>query len=552
MTRRQQLAQKNAKKAKRSTPRKKATVKPRNKAIALSAHDAAAVNRTTADWTRRAYSADGAIVPDASLMLARIRDAVRNNWAARSIVDGYRRHVIGSGITCRSAARDPVTMDSLEEWNVQADRLWDSWCNDRTVCDIEHKKTFHGIQNLICDEVVTAGEAFIRPVVVRRMDNVSLAIQVLEAEQLDVTKNRPTSSAGNEIVGGIERDRFGAAVAYWFFDESHPYDGRQSPSVRIPAEQIIHLFVQLRPRQTRGLSFLAPVVSKLFNTQLYDDFQILRARMEACFGAAITKNSASETVKLNTLGSTTGAATTDSAGNERLIWEPGMVWPLADGEDVKFFDPKSPGSLYESFMRFQLMQIAAGAGLDLPTVLRDFSGGTFSSQREGHLERDKATDAMQELFIDVALSPIRQLWTRIAVDSGMLEPPPGWNDPAMNVVSMAVDWQPPPKPWVDPANEAAALEKMLALRLTTCRKICNTQGEDWREVFRQGAEEEALKEELFGVSEKIVQPAPEDTDDEPEDDDTDDYSGDSAGDDAGKQPADRQRSRRNPRGGGTE
>jgi capsid protein len=104
--------------------------------------------------TRRSF-------PELRDINARARASVRNDWAARSIVGGYRRHVVGTGITCRSDARDPATGEFLHDFNRALDEAWCAWADNPARCDIEGRKTLVEIQGMMIDEWVTVGESFL-------------------------------------------------------------------------------------------------------------------------------------------------------------------------------------------------------------------------------------------------------------------------------------------------------------------------------------------------------------------------------------------------------
>jgi lambda family phage portal protein len=407
--------------------------------VGRTAHDAAKKTREVADWYTDAYSADAAIIPELRDINARARASVRNDWAARSIVDGYRRHVVGTGITCRSDARDPATGEFLHDFNRALDEAWCAWADNPARCDIEGRKTLVEIQGMMIDEWVTVGESFL----VEHWTQGGLLLQVLEPEQLDSTfsENRET---GNSIRGGVEIDTFGRAVAYWFHSGDHPLETYDPKPVRIPADRVRHLFRQERPRQTRGLSRLAPVLTKLRNLDAYQRYQIIRAKVEACIGLLITRNvvdpNTDEFVGVNVPA---GDDAADGNNNPFYNLEPGMVERLEPGESIEAFDPKAPGTTYEPFVNHHLHQIAAGVGLDYPTVARDFTNGSFSAQREGHLERDKETDLLQKLMIDTVLQPMRRGFVLWAVQSGRVQAPPSFYRPETHESFQAADWQPP-------------------------------------------------------------------------------------------------------------
>lgn len=48
-------------------------------------------------------------------------------------------------------------------------------------------------------------------------------------------------------------------IAYWVFPE-HPASAAHTASVRIPAEQVLHVLKPLAPGQLRGASWLAPII----------------------------------------------------------------------------------------------------------------------------------------------------------------------------------------------------------------------------------------------------------------------------------------------------
>ena len=460
----------------------------------LSTYAAADKKRTSADWTSKTLSADQAGIGDAVTMTNRARTAARDHWAADSIGRAYRRHVVGIGITPRAAARDPDTGKELTEFNQAADRLWYAWARRPAWCDVEGRKSLTEIQGLIVEELVNAGEAFVLPVYARAGDHVGLAVQLIEPEQLDLSKTRDAAT-GNEIRGGVEITPQGRPVAYHVYTAAHPLEKWSIKSTRISAERIHHVFRQRRVRQTRGVTALASVLVKLRHAQMYDEYMLVRARLEACIGLIVTQDLGIGELDLSLKGPS-GDTGQDANANEEINFEPGMVHRLRPGENVAFQNPTTPGGEYSPFTRAQYGQIAAGVGLDYATVSRDFSQGNYSSQRQGLIETWGETDPIQALLRDTVLTPIRDEFVTLAIVEGRLDAPGFLSDPAWADAYLACDWQPPPKPWIDPARQAAAIKIALEQRLTTRRAELNRLGEDVREVLRQTADEQALADEL--------------------------------------------------------
>ena len=494
----------------------------------LSTYAAAEKRRVERDWRPGNKSADQAIVGDLDTLRARARAAIRDDWAAASIVGGYRRHVVGIGITPRSAARNPVTGESMEEFNAEIDALWKYWGERPEFCDIERKLTMLERQHLWVNELVSVGETFTVLSYVRRPDCVGLVLQAIEVEQLDAMA---TQYEGRAVRNGIEIDEFGAAVAYHVHAAGHPLERYRTNSSRIDAERMIQIFRVDRVRQTHGVTWLSAVLRKLRHAGMYDEYMMIKARIEAAFGAIATQTDspADSTIGLAGLTGETGE---DSVGNLELNLQPGMIPFLPKGADVKFPPPASPNSQYGPFTEEQIKQIAAGAGLDYGTVARCFSKGNFSSQRQGLIEVWAETDPIQRMLINRGLRRIREQFKAHAILEGRVKAPEFFGDPVWRRSYLQEEWQGPPKTWIDPAKGAAAAKIRLASKLATYQGICNELGIDWRDMFRQIAEEEKFAKEL-GIDLSSVasvlpsEPRPERK--QPEESDSDDKKADDDG-----------------------
>ena len=55
----------------------------------------------------------------------------------------------------------------------------------------------------------------------------------------------------------------------------------------IPAESVLHVYKKDRPGQVRGVTWLAPVILKLRDLDEYEDAELVRKKIEACFAAFV-------------------------------------------------------------------------------------------------------------------------------------------------------------------------------------------------------------------------------------------------------------------------
>jgi lambda family phage portal protein len=469
--------------------------------------DAARRDRTSADWPQTAVSADGGIIGDLSLANARSRAAVWNDWAARSGVGVYRRHVVGIGITPRSAARDPESGEEtapFERFNRRIDALYDWWAHRPWLCDYERTKNLCEIDGLAVSDFAQVGEAFCIHSFTPVPNMVGMQIQMFEVEQLDWTLTRNADN-GKEIRGGIEIDRSGVAVAFWLFTDQHPLDGNfwagrgrggTGGSVRISADRVYHVIRQERVRQTHGVGQFAAVLEDVYQLKGYKQAEAVGKRLDACIGLKKRYESwyQGDGTGYPGLGVTqpSGRSTTDARGNAKVRFEPGMIADPGPGMYYESHVSNRPGAQYEQYVSRQTDQIAAGAGVDAAHLTRNFNQGTYTSQRQGALELDREMDPIQtNLIIDQWARPRREAFKLYAVLQGLVEAPGMFDDPWLTMAYLSEDWSGPPKPWVDPRNQAQATQIALEAGLTDLRREKNILGGDWREAIDQRASEQA-------------------------------------------------------------
>ncbi len=277
----------------------------------------------------------------------RSRDLVRNNPYAAKAAHAVVSNLVGTGIMPRARAGDAAVND-------RADRLWARFAE---ACDADGLTDFSGLQALIVRAMVESGECLVR-IRERRIEDglaVPLQLQLLEPDHLDAGKTDELPGGGF-VVQGVEFDALGRRRAYWLYPV-HPgevamFRRAALVSQPVPAASVLHLFDRLRPGQVRGVPWFAPVILKLRDLDDYDDAELVRKKIEACFAAFVTGSDDEETL---------GRASADADCRRVESFEPGMIEYLAPGKDVKFATPSHAGG-HAPYMRVQLHAIAAGVG----------------------------------------------------------------------------------------------------------------------------------------------------------------------------------------------
>lgn len=471
---------------------------------ALATYAAADKGRRNRDWRANNGSADLAIIPDAPTLQARIRQMVRDNWVASSVVRAYVRNIVGKSIEIAPHAKD-LDGQPLTALNRVAQAEYHKWSRSKE-CDVERKQTFAQKQRLAVGERATVGEHMIVwsyqvPLTpsgkLDRSKPVGFKLQSFEPEQFDL---RILSYEGREVRGGVEVDGGGAAVAYHLYLRN-PTDYLYQfglYSKRIDRDRAIHYFKQERVLQTRGVSPIAPVLQDMRDLGSNKDAVMMRTRMEACIGAVIKRPAISGMGSGGLLPTSPGNSSTTSSGMRLTDFTPGMVPELLPGEDISFNTPQSPGNGYEPFTTIGVRGIGAGTGMSFGQVMRQ-ADGNYSSARQDMLEDRKEWEPEQELLVDDVIRPIYEKWFNFAALEGRFDGVEGFStaeylaDPPR---FHSADFIPPAQTWIDPEKEANGFAVMLRNRLITREEIVAARGGRFYQTIQKLAAEKAETDDL--------------------------------------------------------
>jgi lambda family phage portal protein len=453
------------------------------------------ITRRTSNWTTASTSANAEIAPALATLRNRSRDAVRNNPYARRAINKLVSASVGTGIMARPP--DP------------ASKVWKAWCEQ---ADFEGQLDFYGLQTLIARTVFESGECLVRRI--REGSSykgeVPLKLQVLEPDYIDSTRVGPAGN-GNYIIAGIEVDPQGRRVAYWLWDK-HPGEYVTFPmslqSRRYDAAEILHIYEKERPGQLRGVPRLAVSLMKLRDLDEYEEAELVRKKIEACFAAFVRTGDGSRTLA-------NSETTTDDAGvtTRTETLSPGMIEYLKPGEEVTFGTP-SGGSGYGDYTQTQLHAIAVGAGVTFEQLTGDLSQVNYSSMRGGMLEFRELVELFRWIyFLPMGCRPIFNWFVDAAWTAGKVRTNsyPG------------VVWTPPKWEWVDPLKDVQGEKLETISGFKTLSAILRERGEDPDEVFAEYAKERAelkklgLSFDTSAITAKQVDSASTDPAEEPAD-----------------------------------
>lgn len=435
----------------------------------LRSYEAASKSRRMAGW-KTIDPGPPSTGTDLALIRQRARDLARNSPFANSAMGAITSDIVGEGIRARvvhSLSGKPVRVVS---------ERWRKWA-ESTDCDADGRHDLYGLQALVMRTVVESGECLIRRRVRSRSLGLStpLQLQVIEPEYLDASRDGKRTN-GNRVTGGIEVDRRGRRVAYHVRTEHPGSTGvmMADRTVRVPASNVIHLYRVDRPGQLRGVSWLAPVVSRLRLLDDYEDAALERARVAACFSAFIHEPE---------IGMVPPNTTDPEALTERV--EPGLIQHLGPGQDVRFASPPQ-NTDYPDFVRSQLRAISAGLGMPYEVLSGDLSQTSYSSTRAGWLQYHRRIRQWRwHLLIPLFCKGVWDWW----VETESIARGPVTD-------RLRVEWTPPTREMIDPAKEIVALTKRVRAGLVSWAEAVREQGYDPDDVLTEIAQYHDRADEL--------------------------------------------------------
>jgi lambda family phage portal protein len=426
-------------------------------------YEGASKSKRLSRWQTQSTSAIAEISQGLITLRNRSRDLRRNNPYAAKAIQVITSNVVGTGISTQFRGPNAKPIEDM----------WNAWAESKSI-DFDGRNNIYGLQRLIMDAVSESGEVLVRKRISSVL-NFPLQYQILESDFLDTTKTEP-GTAGNYVVQGVEFDPQGRRVAYFLYEE-HPGSYNtgaifSQKSNRVPASDVKHIFRMDRPGQARGVPWLAPIIVRLKDLDDYEDAQLMRQKIAACFTAFIRDITAD-------------LDSDEDCGDDlsdRL--EPGLIEHLPPGKMIEFTKPPEVQN-YKEYTSTVLHSIAAGVGITYEALTGDLSQVNFSSARMGWLEFGRNLKAWREhVLIAHGLDPIAEDFLEIADIMGM-------NIQGVTYIHVA-----PTREMIDPTKEVPATIDAIRAGLTTLSDELMAQGKDPAQFLQQYKADQDLLDKL--------------------------------------------------------
>lgn len=395
----------------------------------------------------------------------------------------------------KRTAEDGTERADLETQR-EIEQGWKAW-GKVGVCTADGRLSWHGVEKLLLRSWGGDGEALLR--LYPGFDNAwGFAVEVLDPDQLDDDFNRLASPGVNEVRMGVEVDEWNRPVAYHVW-RKHPGSRmigalEKRERVRVPADQVIHLYEPWRAGQTRGLPRLTPV---LFDSHLLSGLEEAELTSSRIAAAKMGVLEVDPEYQLDP------QAITGEAGTVEIEVSPGGFTELPAGFKLTAWDPQHPNGSFPDFHKAILRAIASGAHTGYNALANDLEGVNYTSLRQDSLLSRVTYRMMQRWLWEQLHDRVFSVWLRQALMAGQLE-----LEGFRTAPYEAHEWRPRGWEWVDPVKEVQA--EILAIRagLESRTRAVGRRGGDFEEILREIARENELADELGLFLDTSLEDAP--------------------------------------------
>jgi len=408
--------------------------------------------------------------------------------------------VVGTGLALSAQPNRAVlgwTVEQAAEWKAHVQREFSLWA-DSTESDWEQTLTFYEQQAVVLRGTLESGDLF---TLLPNGDRTptqpyALRLQLLEADRCGNPLGQMDTA---QIAGGVRRGSKGASEAFHIYDQ-HPgcwlpgqtgqrFAGTWYERIgRSGRRRILHHFRKLRPEQSRGVPYLAPIVDCIKQISRYTNAEIMAAVITSYLTVMIETPTGTTAPVFD--GSTPGAG---DVGQE-IGLAPGAVVGLQPGEKPHVINPGRPNPNFDPFILAIIKQIGMGLSLPYELLLKQFNS-SYSASKAALLDAWVYFRTVRAWLAQSFCQPVYETWLAEAVALGRVHAPGFFTDPLMRWAYTRAMWPGDSMGSINPKDEVAAYTAAVDARLVTRERAeFELFGTDFNETFdAKQAEHNKLK-----------------------------------------------------------
>jgi lambda family phage portal protein len=394
----------------------------------------------------------------------------QNKPLAHRGVDILVSAIIGTGIIARPEVEGDIALTKLMR------NTFNRWTLN---CDAEGLNDWYSMQPIRTRGLVVAGESLTRYLARGFIPGqVPLELQLFEPDQI------AEHVRADNVINGIEFA--GNKRSKYHLYKSHPdanIGKARLETIQVPADEISHLFLQQRPGQVRGISWLAPAAIRIKELDEAIDAHLVLQKIAACFSPII--EDVGDT-PIDPMASVNGAVIANSDFIPPDMISPGEITYLGKGKKASFAQPPSVSG-FAAFVELIQRDIASAFNVPYADISSDVNKANFSSQRAARLAFARIIEQLQHtLIIPRMIRPDCLAWEKAGKLSGAIPK------------DAKITWKfmPQPLAHIDPQADIQAAILMARAMGLTPKQFVEQQGYEWSEQLKEYADALAELDEL--------------------------------------------------------
>lgn len=452
------------------------------------AYDAGSTQGRGRDLIKYNIGGNSGILRFGNTLIARSRDAYRQNPQAFGAINATVNEILGSGIRSLPATSDKGFNKELrlileEEVfpNLDADGVTD----------------WYGCQRRFKTSQLVGGDV---PVVdvwdYSDGYEVGYRIRGLESEYLPYTDNRMLPN-GSRVVMGVEFNATRRMQALHLL-KNHPHDQAMTDiraagdivPVRVSKDHCMLLYWPTRLGDVRGESALTRSILTFYGTALFRDMVMANKNAVGKIGGVLTRPPGQQRSVFNDVNAEQeddGIVIEESESIGEIIFEPGTILETDDGATFKEVILPSAGDDMKDFVWMQDSMAALSLGILSHRVGNNSERykndrvykADLASERRGF----EATIWTQD--VPQLIRPVYRKSVGAVLLSGLIKPPRGMDAKEIfRAIHVPQSWE-----YLHPVQEEQARKLRLEMGLTNRTRETAREGEDAEEIDEQRAVE---------------------------------------------------------------
>ena len=452
------------------------------------------------------YSAKSDIDYNLDTLRNRAADLVMNSPIGCAAVTTSTANVISSGLKLFPRLKPKelgLTPEQAVEWCRKTKLEFELWANSLN-CDYYRRNNFNELQRIAYISYLTDGDCFCifkRRYPVKEFPY-TLRLQLIEAGRV----SNPTTAGrwsigiapnaiemknavnGNRIINGIEVDKSGQLQAVWISNRIWNEPIVTEPTiewqrVKIFGEEtgkrnILHICLDNRTEQYRGVPFLSPVIESIKQISRYGDAELISAVIKSFFSIFFTQD-------VNTTGFDLNQIIPDNTETDEALQKvmqeyklgAGTVTSLPRGVDVKAIDRSNAQSTFDPFVTAFVKQVGAALNIPFEIMIKQFQS-SYSASRAALLQAEDEFRQRRQAFINDFCQPIYENFLMEAVALGRIQADGFFDDPLKRYLWSNASWYVEGSHLLDVTKELQGAQMRIALGLTTheqeAAELCGT------------------------------------------------------------------------------